>query len=241
MNQTITKVVILAAGMGSRLKEMGENMPKGFIRLGESSIIEHSLRALISLGVQEIMIVTGHKGEYYEKLKETYPEISTVTNTKFAETGTMCSLGCARDFVDADFILLESDLIYDPVAITELLKVSYKDCLLLSGTTNAGDEVYVEADENRMTAISKNRDHIKGSVGEYVGIAKITKQLYDKLLEVPDPDLKLSYDMECMAQIANEYPIYFLKMEGLHWAEIDDLAQLARAQKVWEKIKAKRP
>jgi len=68
----ITKAVILAAGMGLRMKEMGEEIPKGFIRLGGSPIIEHSLRALISCGIKEIMIVTGHKGGYYENLKETY-------------------------------------------------------------------------------------------------------------------------------------------------------------------------
>ena len=119
----ITKAVILAAGMGLRMKEMGEEIPKGFIRLGGSPIIEHSLRALISCGIKEIMIVTGHKGGYYENLKATYPEIRTIENTKFTDTGTMYSLCCARDFVDADFILLESDLIFDPGAITSILNV----------------------------------------------------------------------------------------------------------------------
>ncbi len=239
MSQVITKAVILAAGMGLRLKGMGEDIPKGFIHLGDSPIIEYSLKALIACGIREIMIVTGHKGEYYENLGETYPEISTVENARFAETGTMCSLGCAKDFVDADFILLESDLIYDPAAITGILNAPHSDCLLLSGTTNAGDEVYVEAVENRVTGISKNRDEIKGSVGEYIGIAKISQQLYDRLIQTADSNPKLSYDMDCMVGVASEYPVYFLRMEGLDWAEIDDLSQLERAQKVWERIKAK--
>ncbi len=238
MSQVITKAVILAAGMGLRMKEMGEDIPKGFIRLGERPIIEHSLRTLIACGIREIMIVTGHKAEYYENLKETYPEIRTVENIKFAMTGTVCSLGCARDFVDSDFILLESDLIYDSTAITGILNAPHGDCLLLSGTTNAGDEVYVEATENRVTGISKNLDLIKNSVGEYVGIAKISKQLYGRLIQSADSDPKLSYDMDSLVQITSEYPVYFLRMEGLDWAEIDDLAQLSRAQKVWERIKA---
>ena len=60
------------------------------------------------------------------------------------------------------------------------------------------------------------------------------------ILPVADPERKLSYDMDCMAHIAKEHPIYFLRLEDLHWAEIDDPAQLARAQKVWEKIKPNR-
>jgi choline kinase len=238
MNQVITKAVILAAGMGLRMKAMGEDFPKGFIRLGERPIIEHSLKTLISCGIREIMIVTGHKAEYYENLKETYPEIRTVENAKFADTGTVCSLGCARDFVDSDFILLESDLIFDPIAIIGIINAPYSDCLLLSGTTNAGDEVYVEATKNRVTGISKNQEHIKDSVGEYVGIAKISKLLYDRLIQSADLNPKLSYDMDCLVQIAREHPVYYFRMEGLDWAEIDDLAQLARAQKVLERIEA---
>jgi len=243
MSQVITKAVILAAGMGLRMKEMGEEIPKGFIRLDGSPIIEHSLRTLISCGIKEILVVTGHKREYYENLKETYPEIRTVENTKFADTGTMYSLGCARDFVDADFILLESDLVFDPEAITGILNVPYSDCLLLSGTTNAGDEVYVGAVENRVAQISKDRNQIKDSVGEYIGIAKISKQLYGRLQQTASSDSnpKQSYDMDCLVRIASEHPLHFLRMDGLDWAEIDDLKQLERAQKVWEKIKAKRP
>lgn len=238
MSQNITKAVVLAAGMGLRLKAMGEEIPKGFILLDDRPIIEHSLKALIEYGIQEILIVTGHMAEYYENLKKTYPEVRTVENTKYAKTGTMCSLGCARNFVDSDFVLLESDLVYDPAAISGILNAQHSDCLLLSGTTNAGDEVYVEADESRVTGLSKNRDHIKDSVGEYIGIAKITKQLYDKLIHFADANPKLSYDMDCLVQITHEHPVYFLKMEDLDWAEIDDLQQLTRAQKVWEKIKA---
>jgi choline kinase len=245
MSQTITKAVILAAGMGLRMKEMGEEIPKGFIRLGKTPIIEHSLKALVSCGIQEILIVTGHKGGYYEKLKETYPEIRTVENNKFADTGTMYSLWCARDFVDSDFILLESDLIYAPGEIARILNAPYSNCLLLSGTTHAGDEVYVEAIENRVSQISKDRSQVSNSVGEYIGIAKISKNLYSRLNQVAEPQFeskpKLSYDMDCLVQVANESPIHFLCMDGLDWAEIDDLTQLERAQKVWQRIKAKRP
>lgn len=241
MSQIITKAVILAAGMGLRMKEMGEEIPKGFIRLGKVPIIEHSLKALVSCGIEEIIIVTGHKGEYYRNLRETYPQIRIVENSKFADTGTMYSLWCARDYIYTDFLLLESDLIYAPGEITRILNAPFNDCLLLSGTTHAGDEVYVEAADNRVSQISKNRDLINNSVGEYIGIARISKLLYDKLKQIAEPlfgsSPMLSYDMDCLVQVAHEHPIHFLRMDGLDWAEIDDLTQLERAQQVWQRIK----
>lgn len=245
MSQCITKAVILAAGMGLRMKDLGEDIPKGFIELDGCPIIEHSLRALIACGIQEIMIVVGHKREFYENLKKKYPQIQTVENVKFAETGTMYSLWCARDFIDADFVLLESDLVYDPEVIRRVLEAPDRDCLLLSETTNAGDEVYVEAVENRVTRITKNLDQIKVSAGEYVGIVKISKPLYDRLKQHAESLLetqpKISYDMDCVDHVASEHALHFLTMDGLYWGEIDDFSQLQRAQKVWERIKAKRP
>jgi len=54
-----------------------------------------------------------------------------------------------------------------------------------------------------------------------------------------DTNPKLSYDMDCLVRIASEHPIHFLSMDGLDWAEIDDLKQLEWAQEVWERIKDK--
>jgi hypothetical protein len=45
--------------------------------------------------------------------------------------------------------------------------------------------------------------------------------------------------MDCLVRIASEHPLHFLRMDGLDWAEIDDLKQLERAQEVWERIKDK--
>ena len=227
------------------MKERGDETPKGFICLGGKPIIEHSLEALISCGIREIMIVTGYKNEFFEKLKETYPEIETVQNLKFADTGTMDSLSCAHDFVDSDFILLESDLIYDPEAINHIINAPFNDCLLISGTTDAGDEVYVGGGENRVARLSKVTDEIRNPVGEYIGIAKISRKLYSRLQQVAKPlsvsNSNLSYDMDCFTEVAKEYQLNFIKIDGLDWAEIDDKNQLMRAQKVWERIKAKRP
>jgi len=57
----------------------------------------------------------------------------------------MYSLYCARQLIDEAFLLLESDLIYEPRALHALLAVPDEDTVLLSGPTAAGDEVVLEA------------------------------------------------------------------------------------------------
>ena len=62
----IRTAIILAAGMGVRLKERGKLMPKGCMCLGEKAIVEESVLRLLAVGIERIVIVTGHLAEQYE-------------------------------------------------------------------------------------------------------------------------------------------------------------------------------
>ena len=242
MKKNITQAIILAAGMGVRLKELNRGVPKGFISLGnDKPIIEHSIDALLACGIKDIIIVTGFMDEHYENLRPRYPQIKTVRNEKYSETGTMYSLWCARNLFNTDFILLESDLIYEIRAIKELLESASENSILISGKTDAGDEVYVGADDNWVKQISKDRKTLSSIVGEFIGISKLSYDFYLKLIQRAEEDfdsnLLISYDMDCFVAVAEKNHLGFLKIEKLLWAEIDDVSQLNKAKKVWENIK----
>ena len=243
MGNNITQAVILAAGMGVRLKELNRGIPKGFISLADDvPIIEHSIEALLVCGISDIIIVTGFMDEYYENLRSKYPQIKTVRNEKFSETGTMYSLWCARKLINTDFILLESDLIFETRAISELLESRVKNSLLITGKTEAGDEVYVEADGDLVKQISKNKKVLGSIAGEFIGVSRLSYDFYLKLIPIAEEsfesDLKVSYDMDCFVTVADRTPLGFLKIENLLWAEIDDALQLKRAQTIWKEIKS---
>ncbi len=243
MKVNITQAVILAAGMGVRLKELNRGIPKGFISLADNiPIIEHSIEALLACGITDIIIVTGFMDEHYENLRSRYPQIKTVRNEKYSETGTMYSLWCARKLLNTDFILLESDLIFETRAIRELLESPVKNLLLITGKTEAGDEVYVAADGDRVKQISKDKTVLGSIVGEFIGVSRLSYDFYLKLIrtaeETFESDLMVSYDMDCFVTVADKTPLGFLKIENLLWAEIDDALQLKRAQKIWKEIKS---
>ena len=243
MGINITQAVILAAGMGVRLKELNRGVPKGFISLADDvPIIERSIEALLACDVSDIIIVTGFMDEYYENLRSKYPQIKTVRNEKFSETGTMYSLWCARKLINKDFILLESDLIFEPRAIRDLLESPVKNSLLITGKTEAGDEVYVEADGDWVKQISKDKKVMGSIVGEFIGVSRLSYDFYLKLIRIAEEsfesDLNASYDMDCFVTVADKTPLGFLKIEDLLWAEIDDALQLKRAKKIWKEIKS---
>jgi len=116
----VKTAVILAAGRGTRLKELGKEIPKGFLQLGEKPIIVESLEKLSAVGIERVVIVTGHCAEKYEELarsgnseaeiqgqtetqgpsdtvtrssaRATLPRIITVHNDKYADSGSLYSL-----------------------------------------------------------------------------------------------------------------------------------------------------
>jgi len=242
----IRSAVILAAGMGTRLRGEVEDYPKGFLRLGKQPIIEESIERLVAAGIQDIVIVTGHCADHYERLAAGQGGlVRTVHNPRFADSGSMYSLYCARDLIDGDFLLLESDLIYEPRALTELLNDPAADAILLSGPTAAGDEVWVETQDGNLVAMSKDRGSLSGFVtGELVGISKISAGLFALMQEIAgeafEATLHYDYETDCLVAAGARRPIHCPVAADLVWSEIDDPDHLQRArEQIYPQIQAR--
>ena len=235
--------VILAAGVGRRLKSFQDH-PKGFIRFGPKTIIEESIDKLIKGGIKKIVIVTGHLSGHYDQLAKKYSGIQTLKNEKYADSGSMYSLYCAKDLISEDFLLLESDLIYESRAITTLQEIVIADCILLSGKTNSNDEVYVSGTKDLIEHLSKKIGEIPHLVGELVGISRISKALYKKMVEESEKvfktNLNWEYDTGCLSAVAKQTKIGWTRVDDLLWSEVDNEEHMARArEKVYPKILAK--
>jgi choline kinase len=227
--------VILAAGMGTRLREAHADMPKGFLELGGRAIIETSIARLEEAGITDIVIVTGYAAEYYHKLALGYEGlVRVVHNPDYAESGSMYSLYCARDVIDDGFLLLESDLIYESRALDVLISMEMPDAVLLSGPTGAGDEVYVETESNLLVNMSKDKSALGSVAGELVGISKISRGLFALMKfisrEAFESSLKYDYETDCLVAAAAKWDIYCPVVPDLIWAEIDDPDHLERAR-----------
>lgn len=235
MSEKVRQAVILAAGMGTRLRGELSDRPKGFLALGDQPIIEESIDRLLGAGIERVLIVTGHCSEFYDRLADGRDEVATVHNPRFADSGSMYSLYCARERLAGDFLLLESDLIYEPRALDVLLGFIDPDAILLSGPTGAGDEVYVSAPDGRLSGMSKDPRELDGPVtGELVGITRVSKALSDLMMEIAATafrdSLRFDYETDCLVAAGRRRPIACPLIADLCWAEIDDPAHLERAR-----------
>ncbi len=229
--------VILAAGMGTRLRSAHKDMPKGFLELGGRPIIEQSIARLERAGINDIVIVTGYLAEHYQQLVPRYEGlVRVVHNPDYATSGSMYSLYCARDAVDDDFLLLESDIIFESRALEVLIASEQSDAVLLSGPTHAGDEVYVEAPAGLLVNMSKDRSKLGSVAGELVGITKVSRGLFGLMKHIAGEhfreSLRYDYETDCLVAAARSWEIACPVVADLVWAEIDDPAHLERATRL---------
>ena len=218
--------------MGNRLQSLWANAPKGLLPLGDTPIIERSITQLLAHGIERIILVTGYQAAQYAPLAQRYPALSTVYNPHYANSGSMYSLSCARHLLTESFLLLESDLIYEDRALAALLDCPSPAALLVSGATNAGDEVFVEVAGEQVTRISKKRSALTSIGGEMVGITKISAALWQAMCAYAEAffaqSRRLEYCSGCLNAVIPHTTLVCCKLDDLIWAEIDDAAQWQR-------------
>lgn len=225
----------MAAGLGTRFGQMTEKIPKGFIPFKGKPMVVRSIETLISCGIENIIIGTGYKKEEYEALAVKYPQIECVFSPLYAQTNSMYTLyNCREAIGNRDFLLLESDLVFERKAITSLLECSYDDAMLITPVTKFQDQYYVEMNErNELTNCSTDRNSIKPS-GELVGIHKISAGFYriltDEYSKIADAQPKLGYEYQLLNVSKQIKPMNVLLVNNLQWYEIDDTSDLEFAQ-----------
>ncbi|MCZ6667687.1 MAG: phosphocholine cytidylyltransferase family protein [Gammaproteobacteria bacterium] len=236
MANKLRVAVILAAGMGERLETLGKTIPKGFLRLGKRPIIEESIDNLLDAGIRQIIIVTGHHFEYYERLKESYSGIiKTIHNSLYARSGSMYSLYCAKDWLMEDFLLLESDIVYEARAVSRLLQFPTDNAVLLSGPTYSGDEVYVATKGIRIVGMSKDPNKFNAYIaGELVGITKVSQLLFKEMIVEAEIQfnrtLQVAYETDCLSAVSARFPLYHCLVSDLIWSEIDTPSDMRHTQ-----------
>ena len=225
----------MAAGMGTRFGSMTEEPPECFIEAGGKAMVVRSIETLIDCGIERVIIGTGYLREAYEELATRFPQIVCCFSPRYAETNSMYTLYNCREVIgNDDFLLLESDLVFERRAITSLLDCPQPDVMLITPVTKFQDQYYVERNaEGVLTNCSVNKEEVNAS-GELVGIHKLSNAFYKKMCEdyagkVADKP-KLGYEYELLSMSREISPVYVLCEEGLKWYEIDDIDDLRFAE-----------
>ncbi|MGV1005243.1 MAG: NTP transferase domain-containing protein [Candidatus Nanopelagicales bacterium] len=242
------QALTLAAGMGRRLGRLTQADTKCMIRIHGARLIDRTLDSLVDAGISRIVLVVGYHGENVKRHVGSAwrgGPVCYVDNDRYATTNNIYSLFLARaELLVADTILLESDLIYDPAIIEEIIANPELNVAAVDKYQSWMDGTVVQvSDEGKILRFIPKRHFNPADIATYYKTVNINKfsQQFLKNSHVP------FLEAYCSAMGENEYYEQVLRivtllenqdrrahtLTGQRWYEIDDAQDLSHAETIF--------
>jgi choline kinase len=237
------KVVMLAAGIGSRLERRPGAPPKSLLRFGGRTLLERHLATLAHFGLDDLTLAVGYEAAQieHEIAAAGGPvRISTRFNEHFADS-SLLSLWCVRDALAAGepVLYMDADVLYDWRLIERLLEAPCPDCLLIDRNVEPGeDPVKVCLQGGQVVDFHKQiRAPAYDFWGEWVGFARFGAETAARIVPAMERYLvagrtEVIYEEPLRDVILASPPGTFgvADISGLPWIEIDFPDDLRRAK-----------
>ena len=242
------QAIILAAGMGKRLKELTSDNTKCMVKVNGVTLIERMLRQIERQNVSRIVIVTGYEGQ---KLKEYIDTLAIGTPVKFIDnpiydkTNNIYSLALAsEELCEEDTLLFESDLIFEDSVLDELVNDSRDTLALVDKYESWMDGTCVKlSDDDTIEAFVPGKKILFEEIPEYyktVNIYKFSKEFSQKyyvpFLKAYEKALGENEYYEQVLRVItmlDEPVIRAKRLTGQKWYEIDDIQDLDIAESIF--------
>ena len=242
------QAIILAAGMGKRLKELTHNNTKCMVKVNGVALIDRMLHQLEKQRLSRIVIVVGYQGQklidYIATLHIQTP-IEFIDNPVYDKTNNIYSLALAKEWLcREDTLLLESDLIFEDAVLDALVRDPRETLALVDRYESWMDGTCVKlAEDDSIEEFVPGKKLKYAEIKEYfktVNIYKFSKEfsrtMYVPFLEAYQKALGQNEYYEQVLRVITmlDSPVIKAKrLSGERWYEIDDIQDLDIAESIF--------
>ena len=233
------KAVILAAGLGSRLRPITDSVPKCMVPVNGIRIIDKQLDNLLQNGVKEIYVVDGYKAEILSNhLKNVCSELHIISNKRYAETNNMYSLFLtAKHIKGEEFLLMNSDVYFDSNIIKGMLMGENQSKIACDRSGYIEESMKITLDGDKINHISKKitpEEHYAVSIDVYRISSEdseiLFKEIEDTIIRCKDENSWTEVALDHIFKKSNFKPYV---IEG-RWFEIDNHDDLHKAEEIFK-------
>ena len=233
------QVLIMAAGLGSRLKDLTVATPKALIEAGDRPLIDYALAFAKATGGARRIVVGGfHHGDVAAQVARLASDAVIVENTEYRKGNLISMLTGKRVLEPGDFLLMNTDHIYKPT-IAEIVKATCGSATEITGfvdydRTLGNDDMKVQLNNAQVVAMAKTLP--TWDCG-YVGMTFVPAARRDDYFAAADRVLATKGDASHVESILVELaqagkPPTIADISGHGWLEIDEPHERANADEV---------
>ena len=220
--------IILAAGLGSRLKELTKNKHKALFAINGIPNIERTIIFLNEIGVKEIHIVTGYLSEQFDYLREKF-DINIIQNDKYKEQNNLSSFSLALPYFGDSFVI-DGDV----VLIKNILQVPTSSVYFTTIRQNSDKKEWViKAINNKVIGIEICNKQAPSLLGISFFTSKDANIIKNHIKSLPNNiflDPKKYYD-NAILEVINDIDMSFINIENNLVVEIDDINDIKELDK----------
>ncbi|KEO82127.1 DUF6564 domain-containing protein [Tumebacillus flagellatus] len=235
------KLVILVAGVGSRLRPLTDTMPKCLVQVGSKSILERFLEGAEETGAfSEVVLITGYLHDQIAAFVDAWSQnhntpVRLVHNERYDETNNGYTLLCAQEFLRDGFVLTDGDLLLDNEILRRVAAHPHSH-LAVDMQSKLDEEAmkFVLDEHGHVTELSKEISVERG-LGESLGLCKMNAEdvpsIVDHLAKlVEQGELNEYYERAFQELIREGWKLGVVDVGDLRWVEVDDHNDLERAK-----------
>ena len=231
------KALILAAGFGSRLAPLTDNLPKSLVSVNGTPILFNQIDNLVKNNVREITIVSGYLSKVLQtNVLKKYPFVNIIENTIYDKTNNMYSAYLAKDLFCDELLMMNADVFFDSSIITELLSCENGNAIATDKGKYNIESMKIEFDGNSITSISKNISKDK-AYGVSIDVYKFSPKGANAFYNICRNYIETQNEKKLWSEVAlndtlKEISFIPCDITG-KWYEIDNYEDLKKAEELF--------
>lgn len=235
------KALILAAGIGSRLRPETDTKPKCLVTIkGDITILDTQIESVLESGIKEIVIIIGYRGQKIkEHINNKYKnmDIRFVENNEYKTTNNMFSFLLAHDeLYNQEFISLNADVAIDKKVIQKIVNDGEnKSIIAIDKSVYYEESMKIRKEKDIIIEISKtiSKDtHFATSIDVYKFNKEASKLIFDTASRLLMENQNNWFEVALNETLAHHNYSY-VDVSGLKWFEIDNLNDLKMAEELF--------